>query len=648
VVPSLLSLPWLPAPPPDFRKRCAALSPDQSDLGASIQFLGSHALDGPKATSLSRAIGRCREAAADLSPLSALRLGILGTSTLDFIADVLPAAAARHGVALDVVTGPYGQVLQQALDPRSTINGSHPDVVWLALDAHSLNLTRPCDEDRAAGLVEEVISGLRMSVEGLKRHGGAAAILQTLPRIAYPLLGSLDARITGSPHWLLDTINRRVLDLAHELGTYLLDLSTLAERIGTDRWFDPVHWHTYKLPFAADCNDIVADSVGRLLGAIRGKARKCLVLDLDNTVWGGVVGDDGVDGLVIGQGSGAGEAFLGIQQTALDLRSRGIMLAVASKNDEANARAPFQNHPDMLLREEHITVFHANWMDKAANLEAIAAALNIGLDALVLLDDNPAERAQMRAALPMVAVPELPNDPSWFPWYLRSAGYFEAVSFSSEDRLRVETYAADGRRGAVLAKARDLGDYLSALEMVITFAPFDATGRPRIAQLVNKSNQFNLTTRRYSEVEIGRIESDDRAHGLQVRLRDRFGDLGMIGVIIARDAEPGAWEIDTWLMSCRVLGRRVEEAMRDELIRSARRAGIGRLIGVYRPTAKNGMVAGHYAKLGFASLDASGDERTFELHVGAAALEDLPFTIESHFRQGDASPRGRAVPSPGP
>ena len=229
------------------------------------------------------------------------------------------------------------------------------------------------------------------------------------------MFGSYDPRVRETPRALIEETNRRLIGLAEESDSYLLDTASLAERVGTDHWFDPVVWHSYKLPFAARCIPLYADMVGRLLGAIRGKAKKCLVLDLDNTVWGGVVGDDGIEGIVVGTGSGAGEAFLAVQRTALDLRERGIMLAVSSRNDEETARRPFRELPDMLLREQHISVFQANWLDKASNLEVIAKTLNIGIDALVLLDDNPAERAFVRAALPMVAVPELPRDPSWIP-----------------------------------------------------------------------------------------------------------------------------------------------------------------------------------------------------------------------------------------
>jgi FkbH-like protein len=309
----------------------------------------------------------------------------------------------------------------------------------------------------------------------------------------------------------------------------------------------------------------------------------------------------------------------------LELRERGIVLAVSSKNTDAVARRPFREHPEMLLREEHFAVFQANWLDKPANLEAIAKALNIGLDALVMLDDNPAERAQIRAALPMVAVPELPRDPSWFAWYLMAAGYFETVAYSSEDAGRADSYASDARRAEVMTGARDLGDYLGSLEMRIRFAPFDAKGRQRIAQLINKTNQFNLTTRRYSEADVEEMEKSDSAFTLQVRLEDKFGDLGMIGVVICRADGGDRWDIDTWLMSCRVLGRRVEEAMLAEVVREARRYGIRQLIGTYMPTAKNAMVRDHYAKLGFVTVEESEAGCRFELAVEDCAIEDLPF-----------------------
>ena len=282
-----------------------------------------------------------------------------------------------------------------------------------------------------------------------------------------------------------------------------------------------------------------------------------------------------------------------------------LSLAVCSKNEEDAARLPFREHPDMVLREGHIAVFQANWTDKAANLRVIAHALNIGVDALVFLDDNPAERMQVRSALPLVGVPELPDDPAYYPRALAAAGYFEAVAISPEDRERAGYYQANAERAAALSASGDIDSYLASLGMVCAIAPVDALSRARVSQLINKSNQFNLTTRRYSESEVEAAERDPSRHIVQVRLADRFGDNGIVSVIIA-DKRHQKWEIDTWLMSCRVLGRRVQEAALDHLVTAARISGSHILVGRYRPTPKNRLVADHYGKLGFTRFETPG------------------------------------------
>jgi FkbH-like protein len=282
---------------------------------------------------------------------------------------------------------------------------------------------------------------------------------------------------------------------------------------------------------------------------------------------------------------------------------------------------PFRQHPEMLLREDHIAVFQANWTDKPTNLKAIAEALSFGLDALVFVDDNPMERDLVRRTLPQVAVPELPDDPALYARTLAAAGYFEALGFSDEDRQRADFYRDNARRLKLQAQTTDLDAYLASLEMVITFRPFDATGRSRIAQLINKSNQFNLTTRRYTETELAELEQDPDCFTLQVRLIDTFGDNGMISTIICR-RDGDDWEIDTWLMSCRVLGRGVEDMVLRELLQHARARGIGRLIGVYRPTERNAMVQDHYGKLGFVQLGRSPNgTTTWELAADAVHRE---------------------------
>jgi FkbH-like protein len=609
--------------------RLQVIEQQSGPYGASLQHLATSRLSSAQSARIGRFIEKMRASGRGCETLASFRLGVVSNATLDLVLPSIPAAAIRHGVVVDVVTTPYDQVEQQVLDPRSTINAARCDAVLVALDYRGLQFEFVSNPSAAAERVSATLNRFRNIVEALRLHGGAPAIIQTIPTPAVALFGNYERRVAGSVRSLLEEVNRGLVSLAAETGCYIFDVAALAERIGTDAWFDPVHWAAYKLPFAADCELVYADMLGRLLGSIRGKSRKCLVLDLDNTIWGGVIGDDGVEGIKIGQGNALGEAFLAVQSLALALRDRGVILAVCSKNTEEIARQPFRNHPDMLLKETDISVFQANWLDKASNLEAIAKKLNIGLDTLVLLDDNPAERAQVRAALPMVGVPELPADPSWYPWYLASAGYFEATTYSSEDALRSASYAADGQRAEVMAKARNLGDYLTSLDMAITMTPFDERSRQRITQLINKTNQFNLTTRRYTEAEVAACQNDPRTYTLQVRLQDKFGDLGMIGVIIGRLVKTRSGNdlvLDTWLMSCRVLGRKVEEAMLAEVTLGAKNLGADHLIGRYLPTAKNTMVSDHYSKLGFEQLSKREDGvLTFRKSTVSQLTEELPF-----------------------
>jgi FkbH-like protein len=386
-----------------------------------------------------------------------------------------------------------------------------------------------------------------------------------------------------------------------------------------------------KMAISPEATPYYAHRLAVLIAAARGRAKRVLVLDLDNTLWGGVVGDDGLDGIQIGQGSAVGEAFLEVQQFALSLKSRGIVLAVCSKNEEKIAKEPFERHSGMAIRLQDIAVFRANWEDKASNIRHIAKLLNLGLESLVFLDDNPAEREIVRRTIPEVSVPELGGDPAEYSLAVAAAGYFESVSFSAEDRVRAKMYAENATRAESMDLIADMGSYLASLEMRLKLGPFDSPGRARIVQLINKSNQFNLTTRRYTAPEVEAMERDPQAFTLQASLRDRFGDNGMISVVICRQANSHDWEIDTWLMSCRVLNRRVEEAILSHILQNARAAGISRLVGVYRPTPRNEMVANHYDRLGFERGPANDDGSESWLLDTDGALssrEPLPFVFE--------------------
>jgi FkbH-like protein len=434
-----------------------------------------------------------------------------------------------------------------------------------------------------------------------ERH--AAQIVQQTLLPAEPLLfGSFEALVPASPYAVVERLNAGIRAAAREEGVLLLDLAWQAARASYGEGLgDPVRWHQAKQLVSPTLAPLYGDLIARIAAAAAGLSRKCLVLDLDNTLWGGVVGDDGVEGIRLGQGSATGEAYLAFQRYVSLLARRGIILAVCSKNDAAVAEAAFA-HPEMALKRSDIAAFVANWDDKAGNLRRIAQMLDIGLDSLVFVDDNPAERDIVRRELPEVCVPELPEDAAQYSACLAAAGYFEAVSFTPDDAARGRSYALNTQRKAALGQSSDIAGYLRGLDMVLAATPVRPADLARVTQLINKTNQFNLTTRRYTEAEVERFAGDAAGVALALRLRDKFGDNGLISVVLARpDADWPADEllIDTWLMSCRVLGRQVEEAALGVVATAAARAGAKALIGHYRPNPRNAMVASHYGRLGF-------------------------------------------------
>lgn len=619
-------LAWLPKAPQDFSAQCAALQSSGENLGTRLRALASRALDQNQLERLAGFIGKAQSAGKDLQPLIPFRLGVLSNSTVDFLGPAMVATAARFGIALQVTHGGYGQVLQDALSPDSAVNRFKPDTVLIALDYRGLPLTpAPGSEAAEQSSVQAALDHLALIRKGVQENSKAICIVQTLAPPPETLFGNLDARLPGTLARIVRGINARIAQDLLGAGDVLLDVAQLAATVGLADWHCPRDWNLGKFPFSDAFVPLYAEHACRVIAALRGKSRRCLILDLDNTVWGGVIGDDGLDGIQLAQGDATGEAFLAVQRMALELRSRGIALAVCSKNEDQTARLPFRSHPEMLLRENHIAVFQANWQDKPSNIRAIADALSLGTESMVFLDDNPVEREFVRKSLPEVAVPELPDDPAFYARTLNAAGYFEAVAFSREDVDRAVFYQDNARRVQLQQQAGDLESYLLSLQMEITFQSFDSTGRARIAQLVNKSNQFNLTTRRYTEAQIAEWEHDPAAFTLQIRLRDVFGDNGMISVVICHESVPGEWEIDTWLMSCRVLGRKVEQAVLGHLLEHARQRGIRKLLGTFIATSRNVLVVEHYSQLGFTQLEGtdSGTKR-YSLDVESTTISEVP------------------------
>ncbi len=596
---------WMPQDS-DWQNRFAQLRQDSArDTWDLLCMLANVRLEFTETLRLDRALQKRFASPPEHLATKPVRLAVLGSATVEHLIPGIRVAGLRRGIWIKTYSANYGQYLQELLDPTSALHQFKPSAILFAFDApHLFGSQNPAsDKDHASDILEEVFVKLKMIWNAAREHFGCQIVQQTLVPTTPHLMGQNEHRLSRSLRRLTSSLNER---LRHEAEAGVVDLLALDDRIMTDglsRWHDPLLWHKAKQEISPLASPHYGDLVARLLAARQGRSAKCLVLDLDNTIWGGVIGDDGLDGILLGQGSAQGEAFQAIQRYARGLAHRGIILAVCSKNDEANALLPFEKHPEMVLKRSDIACFVANWNDKAANLREIARRLNIGLDALVFMDDNAFERNIVRQELPMVAVPELPDDPAHYPQIISDAGYFEALHVTSEDLERTQQYQANIQREELKASSTDLEGYLRGLQMEMEWSPFQSVDLPRVVQLINKTNQFNLTTRRHTEADVLKFVADPLALTLQLRLRDRLGDNGIIGIIIAQSVPQRGMVIDTWLMSCRVLGRGVELATLGLICDEARRLGAEQLVGEYYPTVKNGMVSDHYAKLGFTKSD---------------------------------------------
>ena len=616
----MTDLHWLPELP-DWRARLRALADHPAPWNEAVALANSR-LNFVLTNGLDEMTRRVIPTVpADLAT-KPVRLAVLGSCTLAQLHAGIRVAGLRRGIWIDTYENEFGQYLQELSDSASELHAFAPTAVLFSFDAYHVcaGLTAGLDEAGATSALAEVKERIREAWRLAREAFRCPILQQTILPVHAALLGSNEHRLPGSRAAFVARLNHDLREMADADGVDLVALDARAAADGIGKWHDAALWHRSKQEISLTAVPFYGELVGRLLAAKQGRSFKCLVLDLDNTVWGGVIGDDGLEGIVIGQGSPLGEAYVAFQDYARELSRRGIILAVCSKNDEANAIEPFERHPEMVLKRGDIACFVANWSDKASNIRAIAKELNIGIDSLVFIDDNPFERNLVRQELPMVAVPEVADDPTYYPRAITDAGYFEGIAVTDEDRERSGQYQGNRAREELKSSVTDLDSYLRGLEMQLIWRRFDKIGLQRTVQLINKSNQFNLTTRRYTEEDILAVMDDPRAFGLQLRLVDRFGDNGVIAIIIGRLTDDKDLYIDTWLMSCRVLGRQVEPTTLNLIAQEALRLGGRRLIGEYIPTKKNGMVKDHYAKLGFAEahIDDMGGNR--------AALDLANFT----------------------
>ncbi|TPE53092.1 HAD-IIIC family phosphatase [Amaricoccus solimangrovi] len=536
-----------------------------------------------------------------------LRVALVGTWTTSAFGAMLRLAAARLGLALEIYEPDFGQYFNATLDPGSALHAWEPEAVVLAPDQRALGLKPFSDAPEADA--EAAVARWSAVWQALRARSAPIIIQHGFATSGGDPLGHYAAGLAGARRTIVARVNRLLAERATTEDVGFLNVQALAGRLGAEAWFDDRGWYMAKMPYGPDALPLLARHTAAVLAARIGFSRRCLVLDLDNTLWGGVIGDDGVEGITLG-GNAIGEAYADFQLALKELRGRGILLAACSKNDEAVARAAFREHPEMVLREEDFAAFVVNWQPKSDNLRSVAARLDLGLDSLAFFDDNPYERAEVRRALPEVDVPILPEDPTGYRRAIEQYPYFEPSAFTASDRARAEQYRARAEALTLRASAGSLADYQASLDMRASFGRVDPLNMSRVVQLINKTNQFNLTTRRRNAAELERLLGRPGAHGIWARLRDRFADHGLIAVAIGieRDDPAGrVLEIDTLLMSCRVLGRGVEDAVVGELARIALAAGCSRIEGVHVPTGRNGMVAELYARLGLAEIERAPD-----------------------------------------
>ena len=542
-----------------------------------------------------------------IAKLRSVRIALTGSATTTQSAQMLRLAARRVGIGVEIYESPYGQYEQEIIDPNSPLYGFAPDILVLAV--HERDLRLPQYSDSPEREIEAEVGRWAQLWETVVQKAHTRLIQYNFALPGEAAMGHLGARLPGSRYMMTQAVNARIGERARN-GVSILDCERLSSLFGKLRWFDPRYWHLGKQAVALDALPLLARHMTAVMAADLGLTRKCLVLDLDNTLWGGVIAEDGLAGIKLGNGVD-GEAFVAFQEYILKLKQKGVVLAVCSKNNEADAKEPFEKHPEMRLKLEDFAMFVANWEPKPDNLRTIAKTLDLGLDSLVFVDDSPIEREAVRQILPEVDVIPVPADPAYYTRVFSNYLLFESSSFTPEDARRTSQYRGRAQIMELQASAQNLDGFYRSLDMKAMVAPFDVFHLPRIAQLIGKTNQFNLTTRRHGIPQLQAFVKDPNCVHFYFRLRDRFADHGLVSLMIALRCA-NVLEIDTWLMSCRVLGRTVEATMLQSLFERAQALSCTSVRGRYISTAKNAMAKDVFAKFGFKLVGESDGSSIWE------------------------------------
>lgn len=566
------------------------------------------------------------------------RIAIIGAGTLYPLHEFILHLVRARGMDAEVFAGDYDNYLHEILDKESGLYAFGPEVIVFFPSpercVYTGNITDPIEKQRESALA--AVNEIVRLCKTMKDRTSAEIIVANFALPGRFDLGHYRTGTLGSP-WSFRKLVNLEMGLALNSTARVCDVEFLSCRTGTLGAHDLRKWFESKQLFAPDFQVCVAQEIAHMVRSLRSTTKKVLVLDLDNTLWGGIIGDDGLEGIEIGSTSPRGEAFKALQKYILELKHRGILLGVCSKNDHEKAVEPFEKHPEMVLRLKDIVSFKANWNPKSENIREMAKELNLGLDSFVFIDDNPAEIDIVRRFVPEVTSLLVGPDPADSIALLADSRLFEPASITVEDLQRTDMYHQEASRKALLDSVTDMDAYLESLEMKAVFSPFTPVDIPRITQLINKSNQFNLTTRRRSEAEVAGVMQDPGYHAFTVRLLDRFGDHGIISIVICReDSVAGELEVDTWLMSCRVLNRQVEEEVMNEIVRIAKGRGLERVSGSYIPTKKNGMVSKLYDKMGFQALRADDAGCAYALEVKVYDMKETKISLSREAGSGAA------------
>lgn len=536
----------------------------------------------------------------DFSGLKKIRIAIVGDTSTQFLHQALRGFAYEEGFDFEIYEADYDQVDAQILDTSSELYSFQPEFVIIFQSIQKLS--KRFYKSQKTNFAEQHLGEIENHFSTISSQLKTNIIYFNFPELNDTVFGNFSNKTDRSLIYQVRKINLQLMDLSRSTkNLFIFDYAFLYAQFGKQFVFDPKVYYTTDMVLSLDILPYVAKNISDIIFSLSGKFKKCLIIDLDNTMWGGIIGDDGIENIQIGD-LGIGKAFTDLQIWFRQLKERGIILAICSKNNEATAKEPFEKHPDMVLTLDDIAVFVANWDNKADNIRYIQSILNIGFDSMVFLDDNPVERDMVRTHLPQVLVPELPEDPSLYLDHLLKLNLFETSSFSEEDQMRTKQYQEEAGRAIAQKSFTNEDDFLKSLTMSSEVRPFSAFNIPRVAQLSQRSNQFNLRTVRYTEEDVQRLSASDDYVTLSFTLKDKFGDNGLICVIILKKEQKTLF-IETWLMSCRVLKRGMENFTLNTIVNYAKENGFTKVVGEYIPTPKNSMVKDHYRDLGFTEKD---------------------------------------------